>query len=133
MLVLSRKLGEAIEISGGISVMVVAIRGNSVRLGIEAPQAVQVDRLEIVARRESERRQIESEAPNYPETIETGIVEDLQLQGLAVTTEDEREHVDHFNKIFMIHERIKQRINADESIDKIRDDLDAEENFCQGR
>lgn len=42
MLVLSRKENEAIVIDGGIKVTVLEIRGNQVRLGIEAPQEVAV-------------------------------------------------------------------------------------------
>jgi carbon storage regulator len=49
MLVLSRKLGESIIIDGNIRIKVLMIRGNRVRLGIEAP-----DRIPIL--RESDRR-----------------------------------------------------------------------------
>jgi carbon storage regulator len=41
---------EAIEIDGGITIRVVAIRGNTVRLGIEAPQQVGVKRSELPTR-----------------------------------------------------------------------------------
>jgi carbon storage regulator len=47
MLVLSRKLNEAIVIDGGIRITVVAFRGNQVRLGIEAPDSVRVLREEL--------------------------------------------------------------------------------------
>ena len=47
MLVLSRKVGEKIVITGDICVTVVAIQGNRVRLGITAPASVRVDRAEI--------------------------------------------------------------------------------------
>lgn len=47
MLVLSRKLNEAIVIDGGIRVMVVGIRGNQVRLGFEAPLGVRIFREEL--------------------------------------------------------------------------------------
>lgn len=46
MLILSRKRGEEIRI-GDISVMVVAIKGESVRLGVSAPANVPVHREEI--------------------------------------------------------------------------------------
>ncbi|MSR59813.1 MAG: carbon storage regulator [Planctomycetaceae bacterium] len=46
MLVLSRKLGEKIVIGDGIEVMVVAVVGNRVRLGIAAPQQVRILRAE---------------------------------------------------------------------------------------
>ncbi len=47
MLVLSRKAGESIIIDGKITVMVVEIRGDKVRLGIEAPKDVSVNRKEV--------------------------------------------------------------------------------------
>jgi carbon storage regulator len=47
MLVLTRKKGECIIIRDDIVVMVVEIRGDKVRLGIEAPQAVPVHRREV--------------------------------------------------------------------------------------
>jgi carbon storage regulator len=47
MLVLSRKTNESIVIGENIVVMVVEIRGDKVRLGIEAPMAVSVHRREV--------------------------------------------------------------------------------------
>ena len=47
MLVLSRKIGESIQIAGGIRVTVAEIRGGRVRLSIEAPTDVRVLRKEI--------------------------------------------------------------------------------------
>ncbi len=47
MLVLSRKPNESIIINGNIRVMVVGIRGNHVRLGIEAPESVSIFREEL--------------------------------------------------------------------------------------
>ena len=47
MLVLSRKKGEAIRINDDITVTVVDIQGDKVRLGIEAPNDVAVHRQEI--------------------------------------------------------------------------------------
>jgi carbon storage regulator len=47
MLILSRKKDERIVIGKDISIMVVSIDGNKVRLGIDAPKDVEVDRQEI--------------------------------------------------------------------------------------
>jgi carbon storage regulator len=47
MLVLSRKLNEAIVIDGSIRIVVVGVRGNHVRLGIEAPDRVGIYREEL--------------------------------------------------------------------------------------
>ena len=47
MLVLSRKKNESIVINDNINVVVVEIRGDKVRLGIEAPKEVPVHRREV--------------------------------------------------------------------------------------
>jgi len=49
VLVLSRKNQESILIGGNITIRVVRIAGDKVRLGIEAPQSVQVWRGELAA------------------------------------------------------------------------------------
>jgi len=51
MLVLTRNVGEKIIIDGNIQVTVIAVKGNKVRIGIEAPEHVRVDRQEIHERR----------------------------------------------------------------------------------
>ncbi|SEE84405.1 MULTISPECIES: carbon storage regulator CsrA [Pseudomonas] len=50
MLVLSRVVGEMISIGDTISVRVLAVNGNSVRFGVEAPQNVNVHRAEVYER-----------------------------------------------------------------------------------
>jgi carbon storage regulator len=47
MLVLSRKKNESIVINDSITIVVVEIRGDKVRLGIEAPKEVPVHRREV--------------------------------------------------------------------------------------
>lgn len=47
MLVLSRKKNESIVINDNITIVVVEVRGDKVRLGIEAPKDVPVHRKEI--------------------------------------------------------------------------------------
>jgi carbon storage regulator len=47
MLVLARRRNEGIVIGDGITVTVVELRGNQVRLGIEAPKQVRVLREEL--------------------------------------------------------------------------------------
>jgi len=51
MLVLTRRISERIVIDDEITVTVVAIRGDKVRLGISAPPSVRVDRSEVHERR----------------------------------------------------------------------------------
>lgn len=47
MLVLSRKKNESIVINNDITIVVIEIRGDKVRLGIEAPSEVPVHRREV--------------------------------------------------------------------------------------
>jgi len=47
MLVLSRKKNESIVINDDITVVVVEIRGDKVRLGVEAPKEIPVHRREV--------------------------------------------------------------------------------------
>ncbi len=47
MLILTRKLGESITIGENITVKVLSIRGNQVKLGIEAPLGMPVYREEL--------------------------------------------------------------------------------------
>lgn len=47
MLVLSRKKNESIVINGEVTVTVVEVHGDKVRLGIEAPKEVPVHRREV--------------------------------------------------------------------------------------
>lgn len=50
MLILSRSVGEYISINQDITVRIVAVNGNHVRLGIEAPKDVNVHRSEVYER-----------------------------------------------------------------------------------
>ena len=51
MLVLTRRVGEEIVIAGEIRITVVSVRGDRVRIGIEAPRSISVERHEVYARR----------------------------------------------------------------------------------
>ncbi|HEY8539138.1 MAG TPA: carbon storage regulator CsrA [Steroidobacteraceae bacterium] len=47
MLILTRRLGESIQIGEGIEVTILEVRGNQVRLGIAAPAEVVILRSEL--------------------------------------------------------------------------------------
>jgi carbon storage regulator len=50
MLLLSRRTGETIKIGNDITVVVISVKGNHVRVGIQAPKHVAVHREEIYER-----------------------------------------------------------------------------------
>jgi carbon storage regulator len=55
MLILSRNIGEVVHIGDDIEVTVLAVHGQEVRIGINAPREVVVDREEIANRKQHER------------------------------------------------------------------------------
>ncbi|MDX8413817.1 MAG: carbon storage regulator CsrA [Mariprofundales bacterium] len=47
MLILTRKLGEAITIGDQVQIKVLSIKGGQVRLGVDAPDSVRINREEV--------------------------------------------------------------------------------------
>jgi carbon storage regulator len=68
MLVLSRKIGEQIVVADTIEITVVEIRGNRIRLGVNAPRDVSVRRAEV-PRRDQEF----SDWPSYCRSLSSPI------------------------------------------------------------
>ncbi len=56
MLLLTRKLGENIRIGDDVKITIVEVKGNHVKLGIDAPPSVKVHREEIYERIQEENR-----------------------------------------------------------------------------
>ena len=67
MLVLSRKKNESIVINNEITIVVVEIRGDKVRLGVEAPREVPVHRREVF---DAIQRNLEAQASEQTENTE---------------------------------------------------------------
>lgn len=55
MLILTRRVGEAVVINEEVSVRILGVKGNQVRVGIEAPKTTSVHREEIFERIKTER------------------------------------------------------------------------------
>jgi carbon storage regulator len=64
MLVLSRRAGEALKIGAEVTVTVLGVRHNQVRLGVHAPRSVAVHREEVYERIQAERAEgVQSQTP----------------------------------------------------------------------
>ena len=57
MLILTRRVNESLMVGDQVTVTVLAVKGNQVRIGIDAPKEVQVHREEIYDRLQSEKAQ----------------------------------------------------------------------------
>jgi carbon storage regulator len=55
MLILTRRIGETLMIGDRVTVTVLEVKGNQVRLGINAPKEVEVHREEVFERVKRER------------------------------------------------------------------------------
>lgn len=56
MLILTRRVGETVMIGTDVTVTILGFKGSQVRIGINAPLNVEVDREEIRDRKERERQ-----------------------------------------------------------------------------
>jgi carbon storage regulator len=55
MLILTRRVGESLMIGNDITVTVLGVNGNQVRVGVNAPKNVEVHREEVYERVQAER------------------------------------------------------------------------------
>ncbi|MCZ4499408.1 MAG: csrA [Marmoricola sp.] len=60
MLVLSRKVGESVVIGDNVTVTILEVRGDIVRVGIDAPRSVAVHRAELLEQLETSNREAAS-------------------------------------------------------------------------
>jgi carbon storage regulator len=59
MLILTRRVGETLMIGDNVTVTVLGVKGNQVRIGVNAPKDVSVHREEIYERIKNEQKQNE--------------------------------------------------------------------------
>ena len=67
MLILSRKINEKIMIGEDISISIIEIRGDQVRIGVNAPKTVKVFRQEVFDAILAENRAAAESTPVFPE------------------------------------------------------------------
>jgi carbon storage regulator CsrA len=63
MLILTRQIDEKLRIGEEVSVTVISVSGQQVRLGIQAPRSVPVHREEVFRRISAERTQLPESPP----------------------------------------------------------------------
>ena len=74
MLVLSRRIGESVVIGDDVTVTVLEVRGDVVRIGIDAPRSIAVHRAELLA----ELADANAGAASPPETAVASLTEALR-------------------------------------------------------
>ncbi|MDR1507765.1 MAG: carbon storage regulator CsrA [Treponema sp.] len=67
MLILSRRINEKIMIGEDISVSIIEIRGDQVRIGVDAPKTVKVFRQEVFDAIKAENKAAAQSTPVFPE------------------------------------------------------------------
>jgi carbon storage regulator len=72
MLILSRKINERIMIGDDISISIIEIRGDQVRLGVDAPKTIKVFRQEVFDAIRAENKAAAESTPIFPE-LDLGI------------------------------------------------------------
>ena len=67
MLILTRRVGETVMIGDDVTITVLGVKGNQVRVGINAPKSVAVHREEIYERIKREQQADVAESPKAAE------------------------------------------------------------------
>ena len=70
MLILTRRVGESLMVGDEVTVTVLGVKGNQVRIGVNAPKEVAVHREEIYEKIQSEKSDDDPQEPAEPDEQE---------------------------------------------------------------
>lgn len=74
MLILTRRIGETVMIGDNISITVLGVKGNQIRLGIDAPRDVSVHREEVYHKVQSDKVAKKATLSAQPDTSRKPII-----------------------------------------------------------
>ena len=69
MLVLSRRIGESVVVGDDVTITVLEVRGDVVRIGIDAPRSVAVHRAELLEQLETMNKEAASPSDDAVESL----------------------------------------------------------------
>ena len=81
MLVLARKVGQSIVIGDCIELMIIEVRGEQVRIGVQAPRSIAVHRKELLEQAKDNNTQRAAQgttADETPDVLEKHGIEDKE-------------------------------------------------------
>ena len=73
MLVLKRKVNQSIKISNDIEITILAIEGEQIKIGIEAPREVEIHRKEVYLAIQNENNEARSSSLNILSLIKNNL------------------------------------------------------------
>ncbi len=77
MLVLSRRVGESVMIGDDVTITILDVRSDVIRIGIDAPRSVPVNRAELLVQLEASNR----DAASPSEDVVTSLADELRRRG----------------------------------------------------
>ncbi len=87
MLILTRRIGEILRIGDDVSLMVLGVQGNQVRIGADAPRDVAIHREEIYRRIQQEKNIAATPATPAEREIEQKVSEGVRFYSTEGITE----------------------------------------------
>ena len=79
MLVLTRKVGESIQINDDVKITVIEVKGKNIRIGIDAPKTTKIYREEVFLKIKEENKKASSTPTGFdPEKITDFIANNLK-------------------------------------------------------